>query len=210
MATVKEPVYTPPPAYNPWGSYPEYCQLSHQTKKNRFPKIFESAREMVPNPRRVLSFGCSTGEEAFTLAESFPDAEVVGVDLDYSSITTARRANKLKDRVYFHTDPGATGLYDLITCFMVLFALDQPVPRDRWGDTVKTIDKHVAMGGVLMIYTSDYDFLTSPVAYKYETIRQWKRTHSRNKKQYFCGYYRKHMRLPTKVVITETAHGKDS
>jgi hypothetical protein len=174
-----------------WNSYPGYCQLSHQTKQNRFPKIFESAKELQPNPKRVLSFGCSTGEEVYTLAEHYPDAEIVGVDIDWYSIQAARKNNKYKDRVFFHTETGATGLYDLVTCFMVLFALDKPVPRERWIETVSVIDRHVAMNGVLMIYTSEYDFLSSDISYKYDAIREWKRTHEKNKKEYFCGYYKK-------------------
>jgi SAM-dependent methyltransferase len=168
-----------------------YCQLSHQTKLNRFPKIFESARELRPFAKRILSFGCSTGEEAFTLADNFPESEIVGVDIDWSSVSTARRNNKFKDRVYFHTEVGATGLYDLVTCFMVLFALDKPIPKDRWSETVKTIDKHVALGGLLMVYTSEYDFLSSEISYKYDVEREWKRTHEKNKKEYYCGYYSK-------------------
>lgn len=183
-----------------WGSYPGYCQLSHQTKINRFPKIFESAKQICPNPKRVLSFGCSTGEEVFTLADIYTEAEIVGVDIDWHSVSTARRNNKQKDRIFFHTDAGATGLYDLVTCFMVLFALDKPVPRDRWDETVNTIDKHVAMGGLLMVYTSEYDFKSSPIAYKYDVEREWKRVHDKNNKEYFCGYYFKKRILPMPQV----------
>lgn len=169
----------------------DYCQLSHQTKENRFPKIFERIQELQPNPKRILSFGCSTGEEVFTLAERFPNSEIVGVDIDYYSISTGRRNNKFENRVYFHTDSGGTGLYDIVTCFMVLFALDRSIPRNQWEDVVKTIDSHVATNGLLAIYTSEYDFKDYNKEQRYEVIREWKRTHPKNKNKYFCGYYRK-------------------
>jgi chemotaxis protein methyltransferase CheR len=41
---------------------------------------------------RVLSAGCSTGEEAYTVAMMLGDCEVVGVDIDANNIAIARRA----------------------------------------------------------------------------------------------------------------------
>jgi len=185
-------VKMPEEKIDPWHNQsPGVCQLSHQTANNRFPKIFESAKELRPNARRILSFGCSTGEEAYTLADHYTEAEIVGVDIDQYSIHTARRNNKFKDRVFFHTEVGGTGLYDLVTCFMVLFALETPVPRDRWNETVHIVDRHVGMGGLLMVYTSEYDFMSSEVADKYNIVKKWKRTHPKNNKKYFCGYYEK-------------------
>lgn len=166
-------------------------QQSHMTAKNRFPKIFESAKQMQPSARRVLSFGCSTGEEAQTLAEYFPDAEIVGVDIDYNSVVAARKNNAHKDRVFYHTDLGATGKYDVVTCLMVLFSLEKPVPHDKWLEAIRTIDKHTNIGGVVMLYTSDHPFKSADVADNYEAIREWVRVHDKNKKEYFCGYYRK-------------------
>ncbi len=170
---------------------PGQLQLSHMTKENRFPKIFESAKQLQPTAQRIMSFGCSTGEEAMTLAELFPAAEVVGVDIDFTSVKAARENNRFKDRVYFHTDPGATGKYDLVTCLMVLFSLDKPVPLESWKAAIRQIDKHVNLGGVVILYTSEYDFGEVEVCENYEVIREWKRTHPRNKKKYHCGYYRK-------------------
>lgn len=170
-------------------------QLSHMTKINRFPKMMTSAKLLKPKARRILSFGCSTGEEAQTLAEIFPQATIVGVDTDYYSVSTARKNNKYKNRVFFHTDVGATGRYDIVTCFMVLFSLETSIPRDKWEEVCKIIDDTVAANGLLMIYTSDYDFKTSSVGEKYKALKEWKRTHNRNKKKYFCGYYKKQSKL---------------
>jgi len=192
--TGREPVLSHNGSNDTWGGYSgadEQLQLSHMTKSNRFPKIFESAKELQPSAKRIMSFGCSTGEEAMTLAELFPDSEIVGVDIDNHSVTTARRNNKFRDRVYFQTDPGATGKYDLVTCLMVLFSLEKPVPVEKWQTAIRLIDKHVNLGGVVMLYTSDYDFKSVEVSGNYEPIREWVRTHERNNKKYFCGYYRK-------------------
>ena len=49
------------------------------------------ALEDVPVPRRVLDLGTGTGVVALALAERYPEAEVVGVDLSPAMIEEARR-----------------------------------------------------------------------------------------------------------------------
>lgn len=173
-----------------WQQDDSYLQLSHMTKLNRFPKIFESAKKLQPNPKRILSFGCSTGEECVTLSELFPDAEIVGIDIDFHSIRYARRTVK-SDRIHFHTDLGATGQYDLALCLMVFFSLDQPVPFERMSANLKKIDRHLNQDALLMIYTSDHDPVLVEEISKYEPVNVWKHQHNKNQKEYFDGYYRK-------------------
>ena len=168
-----------------------YCQLNHQTRKNRFPKIYDAAKNLRPDAKRVLSFGCSTGEEVEALAERFPDAELVGMDIDIYSIKTARRNNK-RTNVFFHDSLGATGKYDVITCLQVLFSLEKPLPKDRWESAIREIDAHLNDNGVVLIYTSEFDPAEILTADKYEPLNVWMREHNKKKgSQYFNGYYRK-------------------
>lgn len=168
-----------------------YCQLSHQTKEERFPKIFDNLVKLKPKAKRILSFGCSSGEECFSLAKRFPEAEIIGLDLDYYSIKRARGNNKFKDRIYFHTEIGGTGKYDIVTALMALFGLSQPVSKENWINAIGQIDKHLNPYGVFALYTSEYSFGETEIANNYKTIKQWKRRHPRNKKLYSCGYYQK-------------------
>jgi SAM-dependent methyltransferase len=182
----------PVPAYNKY-PYDELLQYSHQTKMNRFPKIFESAKNLCPDPKRVLSFGCSTGEEAFTLAEQYyPDSEIIGVDIDYYSIQRARKTNKFKDRVFFHTDLGATGKYDVAFCLMVLFSLEKPIGFDKFESAIETIDKYLNQNAFLIFYTLEYNPMCVELfRNKYRPVNEWIRLHNKNNTEYYNGYYQK-------------------
>lgn len=187
-------VYQPPPTtFNQ--SYSQhnqgYLQLSHMTKAERFPLIFDSAKTLQPDAKRILSFGCSTGEECEAMAKRFPEAEVVGIDIDHGTIQTARKKNKNPDRVFFHDSLGATGKYDVALALMVFFQMDAPIKFSPWDRCLCEIDAHMNVGGLVMLYTSEFNFMQSSPAENYEVVREWTRQHNRNEKEYFCGYYRK-------------------
>lgn len=167
-------------------------QPSYETRANRFPKIFATAQAMKPDARRILSFGCSSGEEAFTLAGLFPNAEIVGVDLQSYLLHNARRNNKFPDRVFFHDEIGGTGQYDLVFCLMVLFCIQKPIPKEEFIKTLTRVNNHVNSNGILTIYTAEYDPMEVPcIKEEYKRVRGWNHTHNINKKDYFDGYYRK-------------------
>jgi len=72
-------------------------------------------------PRRVLDLGTGTGKGAVVVAERFPEAEVVGVDLAPAMIAEARRVLPpgLADRVRFEVADAAglpfeDGAFDLV------------------------------------------------------------------------------------------------
>jgi ubiquinone/menaquinone biosynthesis C-methylase UbiE len=56
-----------------------------------------------PNPARILDVGTGTGAGALRLAQRFPEAQVVGVDLADAMLEQARRntPDELRDRVTF-------------------------------------------------------------------------------------------------------------
>jgi len=181
-------VVPPPPPTDP---LLKQYQLSHQTKANRFPKIFNSALKFKPNPTRILSFGCSTGEECFTLADLYPNAEILGVDLDKYSIGQAKKKNKFKGRVGFVDNLEEAGKFDIIFCLMVLFSIHNPVSYENFSDTIEKISSHLNYRGLLVMYTGQHDIMSTSSGKKYAVIRQWTRQHSNDKRSYFNGYFRK-------------------
>jgi ubiquinone/menaquinone biosynthesis C-methylase UbiE len=67
------------------------------------------ALEEIATPRRILDLGTGTGVVAIALAERYPGAEVVGIDLSPGMIEEARRKlpPELADRVRFEVDDAA-------------------------------------------------------------------------------------------------------
>ena len=71
-------------------------QFRSVTSANRYPRIFAFLRdrlEAVPAPR-LLSFGCATGEEVFTLREYLPHAHVKGIDINPANIALCRKRHR--------------------------------------------------------------------------------------------------------------------
>jgi hypothetical protein len=73
--------------------HPGCHQGPNKTALDRYPEIFAAAAAAAPNARRILSFGCSTGEECVTLANYFPNAQIVGTDINPVNLLKARRTN---------------------------------------------------------------------------------------------------------------------
>ena len=79
------------------------------------------ALEGAPPPRRVLDLGTGTGVVALALAERYPEAEVVGIDLSPGMIEEARGKvpPELESRVRFEVGDasalaGPDGEFDLV------------------------------------------------------------------------------------------------
>ena len=88
---------------------------------NRYPEVFAAAAA-APDARRILSFGCSTGEECVTLAEYFPKAEIVGADINPVILLQARKHRSDRIRFVYASDRILSGLggFDAIFCMAVL------------------------------------------------------------------------------------------
>src|SRR5262249_37915409 len=74
--------------------HPRTHQAKSTTKLNRYPEIFAAATKAAPSARKILSFGCSTGEECVTLANYFPTAQIIGADINVLNLLRTFRLPK--------------------------------------------------------------------------------------------------------------------
>lgn len=166
-----------------------YCQPSNQTAEERYPKMLDRAKELKPRARRILSFGCSTGAEVRSLAVRFDKAEIIGCDINHDNIVIARRKNA-SPNIHFHDNLGGLGAFDLVTAFNVFFCMDTPIPMPNWKNTLSTLCDSVSPGGVVMIFRSEHD-PKEVLGNDFKVLHEWLAEHPRNKKSYYCGYYKK-------------------
>lgn len=194
----------PPLPYMPYKYNPfryldkDYCQPNHQQRSphqkggERFPIIYDNALKYKPDAKRILSFGCSYGDEIQALARRFPDADMlVGCDIEPACLREARRSNK-NNKIFFTDEIEVAGMFDLITALQVFFCLDTKLPKDRWERNLRKIDRHLNPGGVVIVYTSEYPLEEIFSPDKYEPLNVYTREH--NKKPgscYYNGYFRK-------------------
>lgn len=85
------------------------------------PSAYEAALERVAPPAHALDLGTGTGRYAVAIAERFPEAEVVGVDLSERMLSEAWSGlpDGLRDRVRFERAdaselPFADGQFELV------------------------------------------------------------------------------------------------
>jgi SAM-dependent methyltransferase len=118
-------------------------QRDAATRIDRYPLAFRFAHDQLRDDAslRILSFGCSTGEEVFTLRRYFPDAAIKGIEVDPARIRICRE--RLRERgdasISFECAADATGesaeSCDAIFCMAVFRdpALDAPATSSTEG-----------------------------------------------------------------------------
>jgi ubiquinone/menaquinone biosynthesis C-methylase UbiE len=90
-----------------WLTRAQFNRIAPAWDQRRSPEAFaafEAALQALDlSPSRVLDLGTGTGRAAFLVAERYPEAEVVGVDLAGDMLAEARRLTPpgLVDRVRF-------------------------------------------------------------------------------------------------------------
>lgn len=95
-------------------------QVSGHTEPDRYPELFDLAAKLQPEAARILSFGCSTGEEIEAIRRRFPAAEIVGAEINPKSRSAARRRMRNDARAQVVGPHAIQGEFDLIFALAVL------------------------------------------------------------------------------------------
>jgi SAM-dependent methyltransferase len=155
------------------------------TQPNRYPAIFRCVQTALgaDNEIRILSFGCSTGDEVFSLRHYFPRARIKGIDINAANIAVCER-RKTDAAIEFQTADSTasepTGSYDAIFCMAVLRHNDLSKPGvtrcdhllrfEAFAETIAEFDRCLKPGGLLAIRHSNFRFADTPTSLDYEMI----------------------------------------
>lgn len=151
-------------------------QYRSLTLPDRYPGMFAFVRERLTTVRRprLLSFGCATGEEVFSLRTYFPYAVIKGVDINAGNIAICRAklAETRDTMISFAMQDSAAGeepeSYDAIFCLAVFQhqSLQDPAIRsceryikfDAFEATLAGLARCIKQGGYLAIRHADFRF----------------------------------------------------
>jgi len=162
-------------------------QPYNHTLPDRYPWLFRAAVAALAGrePLRLLSFGCSRGDEVLALRGYFPGAAIRGLDIDPRNIRTCRaRVPQAAPGVSFATaanvaaEPDAS--YDAIFCLAVLVHGDLVVrgatrsdPLLYFADFERLVtDFHRCLkpGGVLFLHSTNFRFCDTSVAAQFDVV----------------------------------------
>jgi methylase of polypeptide subunit release factors len=163
--------------------YPdEMIQTSSATRMNRYPHLFEIAsKELkeIPHPK-ILSFGCSTGEELLSIKEYISKAEIVGVDINHRAISIAKKRDPSGAFHYFHSLDEAWKIEASFDCIFALAVFQKSEHRDqnqkialdsftfnKFEEMVGQLDSMLKKKGLLIIEHSDYAFQDLKISQNY-------------------------------------------
>lgn len=160
----------------------EVHQTTPYTEDDRYPELFDLAASLAPCAARILSFGCSTGEELLALRRRFADAEIVGAEINPRSrrIAATRMATDAHASV---VAPGAVeGTFDLVLALAVLQRQPHMIAEmevenlsvfykfERFDTGVGELVEKLRPGGLLCVTNAHYRIEDSSVADKLEPI----------------------------------------
>jgi 2-polyprenyl-3-methyl-5-hydroxy-6-metoxy-1,4-benzoquinol methylase len=161
---------------------PGEFQPYYYTAPDRYPWLFSfaAARLRARPDLRILSFGCSRGDEVFSLRSYFPNATLKGIDVHPPNIARclARLRTEQPAWVSFEraatTDGEATNSYDAIFCLAVLCNGDLTTSKAQHCDPLLHFASFERMvgdfarclrpGGLLLLHTTNFRFCDTSVA----------------------------------------------
>jgi SAM-dependent methyltransferase len=161
----------------------EIHQTAPFTWLDRYPDLFDLTAKLVPYATRILSFGCSSGEELISLRARFPDAEIVGAEINARSRAIARAKVAGDARMTVVAPQNVEGLFDIVFALSVLQRdprgiaalveakhLAARYPFTRFDEGVRSLVARLRPGGLLCVTNALYRVEDSSVAAELEPI----------------------------------------
>lgn len=166
---------------------PELFQVTGYTAPGRYPVLFAAlARALGEDTApRVLSFGCSSGEEIESLRALLPAASFVGIDINPHSIALARRRLAGSGVRLIHAGRIGTlpeAPFDAIVCMAVLQRTELNHQRPplctpllsfaTFDAMITEFDRELRTGGLLLLQHSNFRFTDTTVSSRYAPVAE--------------------------------------
>jgi trans-aconitate methyltransferase len=171
-----------------WRHPAEAFQPFNTTRPDRYPEIFAFVQSELgaQSDLKILSFGCATGEEVFSLRRYFPRAAIKGIDINPGNIAAARRRLRREHdpRISFDVASSVAmepaGAYDAIFSMAVLrhgslglpgvTRCDHLIHFEDFAKTIAQLGRCLRARGLLVIRHSNFRLNDTAASAEYETI----------------------------------------
>ncbi|WP_318505168.1 class I SAM-dependent methyltransferase [Bacillus sp. T3] len=187
-------------------NYKNVHQTTPLTYMDRYPTIFSACQEYFDGKEnlKILSYGCSTGEEVLTLRKYFPNAQIIGADINKRSLEKCRMLPVDEKISFIYSTANEIkkhGKFDAIFCMAVLQRkpneidakgitnLKKIYPFEKFEKQIIELDELVNPQGLLVVHFTQYSFLDTEVASKYNTLGDY------NQNDYRAPVFDKNSRL---------------
>lgn len=164
---------------------PGRFQPYHHTLPDRYPWLFRFAAANLADIEdcRLLSFGCSRGDEVSALRGYFPRAVITGIDFDRTNIALCRA--RIKDPrvrllVGATTEAEAAQSYDAIFCLAVLChgyltisGAHRSDPLLYFADFERMVGdfaRCLRPGGLLVLHTTNFRFSDTAISESFDIL----------------------------------------
>ncbi|MBE0650717.1 MAG: methyltransferase domain-containing protein [Bacteroidales bacterium] len=165
-----------------------YHQRPTFTTMNRYPLLFKECANYlseVPNPE-ILSFGCSTGEEVFSIGQLIPQAHILGVDINPWCIRQAKKKTSNPNYSFMHRlakEFVSSDGFDAIFCLAVFQRTENRTNENnavadgflfnQFESEIKILDEKLKPGGLMIIDNADFRFTDTTVSGKYTPLKSF-------------------------------------
>jgi SAM-dependent methyltransferase len=174
----------PLPHWLKWRFSRKRFQPFNYTLNDRYPWLFTYARDHLPPDSRLLSFGCSTGEEIVSLKRYLPTATVRGIDVDPRNIKKAHlHTSSLHQVEIVHakdTSAEPANSYDAVFCLAVLCngyltankcRVSEPFCQfSEFELAIADFTRCLKPGGLLFLLTTNFRFCDTASAKEFDTV----------------------------------------
>lgn len=162
-------------------------QTTSLTAFDRYPEIFSICKNYFDGKQnlKILSYGCSTGEEVMSLRKYFPTAFLFGAEINRNSLAICRNLptdEKIKFLYSSQRELLINGHYDAIFCMAVLQRkphliaeqgitnLKKIYPFEKFEKQIIELDELIKPLGLLIVNNTQYSLLDTSIAYKYKAL----------------------------------------
>jgi len=166
----------------------EVHQDKNNTSYNRYPIIFQGIKDYcddVYDSLPILSYGCSTGEECFTIRNDYLRlVPIIGVDIDENNLKIACDGNPKDSGITFlFSDNGnllSNAPYQVILCMSVLCRWPDTENMDdisslytfeKFQSKLEELHSLLNIGGLLVIYNANFRFCDTTLYEKYKVFK---------------------------------------